>query len=42
MEVSLIEAENDSNSNLQSWSLESVTSRKIVFKLEYVHPLKVS
>ena len=42
MEVSLIEAENESKSNLKSWSIESVSSQKIVFKMDYFNPLKVS
>ena len=42
IEVSLIGPGNWMSSNIQSWSIESVTSKKIVFIIKYKQPLKVS
>ena len=42
MEISLIEPENKVSTNINSWSLKSITSTKITLKVEYFFPLKVS
>ena len=42
LKFSMVSPENQSNTNLSSWSLASVSDKKLVIKLNFKNPLEVS